>query len=120
MKELTLRNFEHLVFNEKGAKLIKFYSKTCPLCINLKELLAPLQEKFNRVTYYSVDIDREKELAQLFIKDGVPTLYYVDSSGIEEVPYPYSNPSKKTGYRKKDLVSFLRSKEHNEQTRKKD
>tara|TARA_Y100001938_G_scaffold84017_1_gene115465 strand:- start:713 stop:1057 length:345 start_codon:yes stop_codon:yes gene_type:complete len=113
MKSLTLENFEEKALRAKDHRVLKFYSDTCPLCVSLKKVMERLEKEYDNVSFYSINIDKEKDLSELFVKDGVPTLYYVYENIIEEIPYPYENPDRFSGYQEKELKKYLTSKVKN-------
>ena len=43
---------------------------------------------FPNIEFFDVDINEEEDLSELFIEDGVPTLYYIKGKNFKELPYP--------------------------------
>ena len=68
--------------------VVKFKSDTCPICVDLEPDYQAVSKLFPNVEFFDVDINEEEDLADLFIEDGVPTLYYIKGKDFKELPYP--------------------------------
>ncbi len=65
-------------------KLWDFSAEWCPPCQKLKPVIAELEHEYaGRIEIRTIDTDREKELAQKFGVQAIPTLVYLDASGKE-------------------------------------
>lgn len=107
---IFLSNFKKLVLDSENPWLIKFTSDTCYLCEGLKPVFEDVATAFDgKVNFGNVNTRVEKKLTELFIEDGVPTLYYFDTNGTHfEVPWP-DDPDPASGYSFFNLSSFLTS-----------
>ena len=113
MKELQLDNFEKELLDCRGHRVVKFYSNECHLCVSLSKKIVEVESAFPTIKFFKVDILKEKSISDLFVKDGVPTLYYFFDDSMEEIPYPYKNPDKESGYRMSQLKQYLENKINN-------
>lgn len=65
-------------------KLWDFSAEWCPPCQKLKPVIAELEREYaGRIEIRTIDTDKEKELAQKFGVQAIPTLVYLDASGKE-------------------------------------
>lgn len=65
-------------------KLWDFSAEWCPPCKQLKPIIAQLETEYaGKVEIRTIDTDQEKELAQKFGVQAIPTLVYLDASGKE-------------------------------------
>ena len=111
VKELNVKLFKEKVLVKRETCMVEFYSVTCPLCINFGPVYEEISKEMgNKLKFYKVDVDKEKELTKLMNFDGVPTMFVFHNGDYHEVPFPYDSPDEKTGYYKKDVVSFIREK----------
>ena len=100
-KKLDLFEFKKMVDANKPF-VVKFKSDGCPICVDLEPDYQSVAESFPNVNFYDVDINEEEELADLFISDGVPTLYYISGKNFKELPYP------ENGFDKKSLTKVIK------------
>ena len=84
MKKLDLFKFKKKVDNGKPF-VVKFKSDTCPICVDLEPDYQAVSEIFPGIEFFDVDINEEEDLADLFIEDGVPTLYYIKGKSFKEI-----------------------------------
>lgn len=65
-------------------KLWDFSAEWCPPCQKLKPVIAELEREYaGRIEIRTIDTDKEKELAQKFGVQAIPTLVYLDAAGKE-------------------------------------
>jgi len=86
-KKLDLFAFKKIVDKNKPF-IVKFKSDGCPICVDLEPDYQFVAKTFPDLQFYDVDINEEEDLADLFISDGVPTLYYIKGKDFKELPYP--------------------------------
>ena len=109
MKELNAQNFRQLVWDYKKDKQFKFKGKTpividfyatwCGPCKMLHPELLALQSMYKeKVIFYRIDVDKEKELAQLFGITSMPTLVFMKDK---------RQYSKTSGYRKREELKKI-------------
>lgn len=101
MKKLDLFKFKDKVDRGKPF-IVKFKSDGCPVCVDLEPDYEAVAESFPDLDFYDVDINEEEDLADLFISDGVPTLYYINGKSFKELDYPDN------GFDKKSLVKAIK------------
>jgi thioredoxin 1 len=87
MKKLDLFKFKENVDAGKPF-VVKFKSDGCHICVDLEPEYEKVSQSFPNLDFYDVDIDEEEDLADLFISDGVPTLYYIHGKKFKELDYP--------------------------------
>ena len=87
MKKLDLFKFKDKVDRGKPF-IVKFKSDGCPVCVDLEPDYEAVARSFPDLSFYDVDINEEEDLADLFISDGVPTVYYVHGKKFKELDYP--------------------------------
>jgi len=88
-KDLDLFKFKKMVDAGKPF-LVKFKSDDCPVCTDIEQLYEDVSLKFKELDFCEVDIDEEEELAELFVEEGVPTIYYIKGQKFHELVYPES------------------------------
>ena len=101
MKKLDLFEFKKIVDKNKPF-IVKFKSDGCPICVDLEPDYEAVAQSFPQLEFYDVDINEEEDLADLFISDGVPTLYYIKGKDFKELPYP------EKGFDKKSLTKVIK------------
>lgn len=87
MKVIDLFKFKKLVDGNKPF-VVKFKSDDCPVCIELKDAYLKTSESFPEIGFYDVDINEDEDLADMFVEDGVPTLYFIKGQSFTELEYP--------------------------------
>lgn len=100
MKKLDLFKFKKKVDLGKPF-VVKFKSDGCPVCVDLQPDYEEVAKSFPGVEFFDVDINEEEDLADLFISDGVPTLYYIKGKSFKELDYPDN------GFDKDSLTSAI-------------
>jgi thioredoxin 1 len=72
--ELSQANFQKFVLNSKKPVLVDFYATWCPPCKLLGPIVDGLAKKYSgKVTFYRVDVDKNRELAGKFNIQAIPT-----------------------------------------------
>lgn len=91
--QLTKAMFLEKVYNyEKNPKewvfagdkpcIIDFYADWCRPCKMVAPIMAELAEKYKgQITIYKINTDQERELAQFFGIQSIPTMYFCPSEG---------------------------------------
>jgi len=90
MKSVNKEYFKRFLDDDEAPPhLIKFYSETCHLCVELKEIIERLiKDSSSNYEFVKVDIHKEKKLSDLFSPDGVPTLIIYKDNNFHEIEYP--------------------------------
>ena len=89
---LTTQGFKELIFdytnsnqwNYKGQKpcVIDFYADWCRPCRYVAPIMEELAEEYNgNVIFFKVNVDKEKELAQIFGIQSIPSVLFCPSKG---------------------------------------
>lgn len=100
MKKLDIFEFKKKVDDNKPF-IVKFKSDDCPICVELEPDYKAVSMNFPNMEFFDVDVDEEEDLADLFIHDGVPTLYYINGDSFVELDYPQD------GFDKKSLTTTI-------------
>lgn len=97
VKNMKLLSFKKILESDKP-HVVKFTSPDCHYCVALKPLFHKIAKEFdNQFAFGNVTIGDNPELSELFIKDGVPTIYIITKNEAHEIPYP-SDPVSGYGY----------------------
>jgi len=89
--------------NSDKPYVIKFTDPACHLCVELKPVFHKIANEFNdKFIFGNVNIVKNPKLAEIFIDDGVPTIYVFDKENMQEIPFP-----KETGYNYDYLNNYL-------------
>ena len=114
VKNLNMREFKKRVLLDRETCVIKFYSDSCPLCINLAPIYQEIATEYGKlpkkINFYKVDVNNDEGLSDRLNFDGVPTLFLFHKGVYSEIPYPYDNPDDLTGYRKADIIDYINVK----------
>ncbi len=102
IKKLDLFSFKKKV-DEGIPFIVKFKTNSCGLCSSLKAPYKKIAESIPDIIFYEVDADEEGELSELFIEDGVPTIYYIKGNKFKELDYPNE------GYNETNLYEIIRN-----------
>lgn len=85
---MKLKSFKKILESEKPY-VVKFTDPKCHLCVDLKPVFHRIaKEHDSRFVFGNVDVPTNPELADMFIEDGVPTIYIIDNEKLFEIPYP--------------------------------
>tara|TARA_Y100000310_G_scaffold150890_1_gene150384 strand:- start:731 stop:1081 length:351 start_codon:yes stop_codon:yes gene_type:complete len=107
MKQVGAYNFEEEVLKSKKLCLVYFKSRGCPLCTNLSIVIGDLfKTYFTRVKFCNVETSVEKELADIFEIEGVPTVILFSNGDGHEIDYP-ENPCPFSGYSADYLIEHI-------------
>jgi thioredoxin 1 len=61
-----------------GIFVLKFWATWCGPCRVLNPVVEKLEKEFDKVTFYSVDVDQAPDLAQKFKVKSLPTLVFLE------------------------------------------
>lgn len=65
-------------------KLWDFFATWCPPCRQQAPIITELEKEYQgRIEIVSIDVDQNRELAQRFSIEAIPTLVFLDASGNE-------------------------------------
>ena len=96
IKHLDAKTFKEEIFNYeenqewqyKGERpcVIDFYADWCAPCKSLTPVIEELAEEYEgKVDFYKIDTENEKELAQIFGIQSIPTLLFVPLEGMPQM-----------------------------------
>lgn len=106
MKKFNEKNYKEVLDTNKTA-MIFFTSAGCHLCVKLKPIVASLEKTHKSLSFYSCDINKEKKLAKVFLKDeGVPTGFVAREGSLFKIKDPES-PDDDSWYSKKYLEELI-------------
>ena len=99
---MKLKSFKKIIESEKPY-VIKFTYPNCHLCVQLKPVFHRIaKEHGEKFMFGNVNIRTNPELSDLFVEDGVPTIYIIDKEKLFEIPDP-----QETGYDYDYLNNYL-------------
>ena len=76
----TNKNF--IVLNSKLPVVLDFYADWCRPCKMVAPELTQLQKEYKgKILVYKINIDQEKELAQVFGIQSIPTIFFIKGDG---------------------------------------
>lgn len=81
METLTSENFYEKT--KSGVSLVDFWAIWCPFCKRQLPILGQLNEKMkDKVNFYTVNVEEQQELTQLFKITGIPAMYIMKNGEI--------------------------------------
>lgn len=66
----------------KNNTILEFYTVWCPHCKSMKPRLKALSEIYSDINFYSIDLEKYPELAELFEVESFPTFIFIDKNGL--------------------------------------
>jgi thioredoxin len=78
------------VWKYKGTQpcIIDFYATWCGPCKKLTPTMEELSKKYEgKIKFYKIDVDKEKELANAFEVESIPTIYFCPLDGKPVIEY---------------------------------
>jgi thiol-disulfide isomerase/thioredoxin len=106
MKIFSTTNYKDIASANK-ISLIFFTSSDCHLCVKLKPILKKLEKQYRDVDFYICDINKEKELTKMLVKDdGVPTGFVMGNDSVFKIKDP-REPDNECWYSKKYLEELI-------------
>ncbi|HXK76218.1 MAG TPA: thioredoxin domain-containing protein [Bacteroidaceae bacterium] len=91
VKVMTAADFKKLIFDystEKewvnkadGPVLIDLYADWCGPCRRMAPIVEAIAEKYPSISVYKVNIDNERELAQVFRASSIPLFVFIPKGG---------------------------------------
>jgi thioredoxin len=83
VKRVSEFNGQKFRFHGERPALIDFYAEWCSPCRMLAPILEELSDEYaGKMDIYKINVDEERELASTFAIRSIPTLIFVDKSGI--------------------------------------
>lgn len=76
MEELDKSGLDRVAEMENGPYLLDFFSTTCGPCATMKTVLRSFKAHNPNIGVYTIDVEKNGELAALFGVRGVPTLAF--------------------------------------------
>jgi thioredoxin len=92
IEKLTTATFKTKVFDYEKSQdwkyqgelpaIVDFYADWCGPCKMIAPILAELQKEYEgKIIIYKVDVDDEKELAQVFQTQSIPAILFIPKEG---------------------------------------
>ena len=76
------KNPEEWVYEGENPCIIDFYADWCGPCKQIAPIMQELAAEYkDKIIFYKVDIDREKELATVFGISSIPLVFFVPAEG---------------------------------------
>ena len=77
LEQLNANSFERKIYDNEEPCLVIFSRKACHVCKEVVPLLEELQPQYqDRVGFYYVDVEEDKNLFQRFSLKGVPQILF--------------------------------------------
>ena len=76
MEELDQQSLDRVAAMEVAPYILDFFSKSCGPCATMKVVLQSFKTHNPQIGVYTVDVEKNGEIAQLFGVRGVPTLAF--------------------------------------------
>ena len=95
---------------ENDMHVIKFYSDTCPMCLNLKSYYADISEKFSNVKFHVCNMNRGERIEKRLNFYGTPTICMIKTGDDPKtwILADPDNPNDKTWYYSRDIIDFIK------------
>jgi len=85
MIELKQKDFKEIIKNTKKPIIIDFWAEWCMPCKILKPIINELElEKNKEIEFYSVEVDKNPDIANYFSIFNIPTLLFIKDGKILE------------------------------------
>lgn len=85
-KEINKSEFEQNVLEGKGLSVVDFFATWCKPCQMLAPVIEEVSKKFENVSFYKIDIDKENDLANKYYIMSVPTImFFKDGNLVDQV-----------------------------------
>jgi len=108
IQKTNIKNFTEDVLNNAKPCVVKFKSEGCYLCHGLVSVYKKVAKKYqNDFEFFTVDIDQNKKLSDMFATNGVPALYIFGDTEAHEVPDP-DDPHEQTWFSEEYIEEVLR------------
>lgn len=77
MQKLDANLFEEIIYDDGEPCCVVFSRKTCHVCQAIKPKLEELEEDYEgKFSFYTVDVEEQKDLFQRFSLKGVPQVLF--------------------------------------------
>ncbi|MDE6452382.1 MAG: thioredoxin family protein [Odoribacter sp.] len=92
VKHLTTEEFKKEIWDYKANKewkyqgnkpaIVDLYATWCPPCQKLSPILEQIQKGYGKkIRIYKVDVDKSRELAQVFNANSIPMMIFIPTNG---------------------------------------
>ncbi len=85
-KEINQNEFEQNVLGGKGLSVVDFFATWCKPCQMLAPVIEEVSKKYQNVSFYKIDIDKESALADKYYVMSVPTImFFKDGEMVNQI-----------------------------------
>lgn len=78
--KLTFDQFENLA--DKGKVIVRFFATWCGPCNSNKPFYDEVSNERTDITFYEIDVDKNKEITDKFEVKGYPTFFLIDNGEV--------------------------------------
>ncbi len=89
MTVLTKDNFKSEVEDYKGLVVIDLYADWCGPCKMLAPVIAELESEYSAVKFCKVNVDSEREIAEMFRVESIPMVAFVKDNTFLDMSVGY-------------------------------
>lgn len=101
LSELNENNFEETINNTKGKLLIDCYATWCGPCKRLSPIIENLASKYDKCTFYKLDVDNAESISDEYNIMSIPTLLLFENGKLLKKDVGLKN--------EEELISFIES-----------
>jgi thioredoxin 1 len=87
IEPISKLDFDELLLKTNTFILLDFHASWCGPCVRMKPILENLSQDadiLGKVTIYSVDVDAEPDMAEMFSVMGIPAFHLIATTGSKE------------------------------------
>lgn len=92
MKDLTSEDFDKQILTSPNLVVVDFHAKWCGPCKMIAPFLDKLDQFYESVDFFKVDIDENPELSERFNISSVPTFKFIRKGKVTKTQVGLSSP----------------------------
>ena len=113
IKKLNRSKLNDMINNfdqENSINVIKFYSDSCPMCINLRDYYVDISQKFSKINFCVFNMARGQGVEEKLGFYGTPTICMIKTGDNHEITVmdDQEKPSDHTWYKSEEIIKFIR------------